>query len=51
MTKTSVKIRDTLILVAAGALLLAGSAVRASETDNRIESSAKKSYVLSLIHI
>jgi hyperosmotically inducible protein len=45
MTKTSVKTRDTLILVAASALLLAGSAVRASETDDRIESSAKKSYV------
>ena len=45
MTKTSVKTRDTLIVVAASALLLAGSAVRASQTDDRIESSAKKSYV------
>src|SRR5579859_2880828 len=45
MTKTSVKTHETLILIAASALLLAGSAVRASETDNRIESSAKKSYV------
>ena len=45
MTKKSVKTRDTLILVAASALLLAGSAARASETDDRIESSAKKSYV------
>ena len=33
------------MLVAASALLLAGSALRASETDDRIESSAKKSYV------
>jgi len=45
MTKTSTKARETLILMAASALLLAGPAVRASETDNRIESSAKKSYV------
>jgi hyperosmotically inducible protein len=45
MKKTSATIRDTLILVAAGTLLLAGSTLRASETDDRIESSAKKSYV------
>ena len=45
MTKTSVNTRGTLILVAASALLLAGAALRASETDDRIESSAKKSYV------
>ena len=45
MIKTSVKTRSSLILVAASALLLTGSAVRASETDARIESSAKKSYV------
>ena len=45
MIKTSVNARGTLMLVAASALLLAGSALRASETDDRIESSAKKSYV------
>jgi len=45
MIKTSVNTRETLILVAASAILLAGSALRASETDDRIESSAKKSYV------
>ena len=45
MTKTSVNTRKTLILVAASALLLASSPLRASETDDRIESSAKKSYV------
>ena len=45
MIKISVNTRNTLILAAAGALLLGGSTLRASETDNRIESSAKKSYV------
>jgi|ERR1041384_3584356 osmotically-inducible protein OsmY len=45
MIKTSVNTRETLILVAASALLLAGSPLRATETDDRIESSAKKSYV------
>lgn len=45
MIKTSVNTGQTLILVAASALLLAGSPLRASETDDRIESSAKKSYV------
>jgi len=45
MTKPSVNTRDTLILVAASVLLIAGSSLRASETDDRIESSAKKSYV------
>jgi osmotically-inducible protein OsmY len=45
MIKTSVNTRDTLILVAASVLLLAASPLRASETDDRIESSAKKSYV------
>ena len=45
MTKTSVNTGQTLILVAASALLLAGLPLRASETDDRIESSAKKSYV------
>jgi hyperosmotically inducible periplasmic protein len=45
MIKTSVNTRQTLILAAAGALLLAGSPLRASDTDSRIESSAKKSYV------
>jgi hyperosmotically inducible periplasmic protein len=45
MIKTSVNARETLILVAASALLLVGSPLGASETDDRIESSAKKSYV------
>jgi hyperosmotically inducible periplasmic protein len=45
MIKTSVNTGQTLILVAASALLLAGSPLGASETDARIESSAKKSYV------
>jgi len=45
MTKTPANTRKTIILVAASVLLLAGSAVRASETDSRIEASAKKSYV------
>ena len=45
MIKTSVNTGQTLILVAASALLLAGAPLRASETDDRIESSAKKSYV------
>jgi hyperosmotically inducible periplasmic protein len=45
MKKTSVNTRETLILVAASALLLVGSPLRASETDDRIEASAKKSYV------
>ena len=45
MIKTSVNTGQTLILVAASALLLSSAPLRASETDNRIESSAKKSYV------
>ncbi len=45
MTKTSVITVQSFILIGAGALLLAGSPLRASETDDRIESSAKKSYV------
>jgi osmotically-inducible protein OsmY len=46
MIKTSVSnTGQTLILVAASALLLAGAPLRASQTDDRIESSAKKSYV------
>jgi len=45
MIKTSVNTRKTLILLAASALLLASSPLRASDTDDRIESSAKKSYV------
>jgi hyperosmotically inducible protein len=45
MIKTSVNTRQTLILGAAVALLLVGSPLRASDTDDRIESSAKKSYV------
>jgi hyperosmotically inducible protein len=45
MIKTSVNTRQALILAAASAVLLAGSPLRASDTDDRIESSAKKSYV------
>jgi osmotically-inducible protein OsmY len=45
MIKTSVNTGQTLILIAASAVLLAGAPLRASETDDRIESSAKKSYV------
>ena len=45
MIKTSVNTGQTLILIAASALLLAGAPLRASQTDDRIESSAKKSYV------
>ena len=45
MTKTSVNTRNTLILAAASSLLFVASPLRASETDDRIESSAKKSYV------
>jgi hyperosmotically inducible periplasmic protein len=45
MIKTPVNTRETLILVAASVLLLASTPLRASETDDRIESSAKKSYV------
>ena len=45
MIKPSVNTGQTLILVAASALLLASVPLRASETDDRIESSAKKSYV------
>ena len=45
MTRTSVNTSQTIILVAASALLLAAAPLRASQTDDRIESSAKKSYV------
>jgi hyperosmotically inducible periplasmic protein len=45
MIKTSVITVPSFILLAAGALLFVGSPLRASETDERIESSAKKSYV------
>jgi hyperosmotically inducible periplasmic protein len=45
MIKTSINKRQTSILIAASILLLAASPLRASETDDRIESSAKKSYV------
>jgi osmotically-inducible protein OsmY len=45
MIKTSVNTGQTLILLAASALLLAGAPLRASQTDDRIESSAQKSYV------
>jgi osmotically-inducible protein OsmY len=45
MIQTSVTTQKTIILVAASALLLATFPLRASETDDRIESSAKKSYV------
>jgi len=45
MIKASVNTGQTLILVAVSALLVANSPLRASETDDRIETSAKKSYV------
>ena len=45
MIKTSVNTGQTLILVAASALLLTAAPLCASQTDDRIESSAKKSYV------
>lgn len=45
MINLSANRRDTLILAAASALLLAASPLRASDTDDRIEASAKKSYV------
>ena len=45
MIRTSLNTGQTLILVAASALLLAAAPLRASQTDDRIESSAKKSYV------
>ena len=45
MRQLSVNTGQTIILVAASALLLAGFSLRASQTDDRIESSAKKSYV------
>ena len=45
MIKTSVNTTQTIILVAASALLFTGAPLRASQTDDRIESSAKKSYV------
>ena len=45
MTKTSVSTGQTLILVAASVLFLTSLPLRASETDDRIEASAKKSYV------
>src|SRR5579864_1143170 len=44
MKKPSVNTGKILIIVTASAMLL-GLSVRANETDNRIESSAKKSYV------
>ena len=45
MIKTSVNTRENIILIAASILLLAGVPLRASQTDDRIESSAQKSYV------
>jgi hyperosmotically inducible periplasmic protein len=45
MKKTSVTTVQTFLLLATGALLFVSSPLRASETDDRIESSAKKSYV------
>jgi len=45
MKKTSVRTSNSLILMSASVLLLASTALHASETDDRIESSAKKSYV------
>ena len=47
-SKSSMKIksmRSLALLVATGTLAIASSPLRASETDDRIESSAKKSYV------
>ncbi len=45
MIRISVNTGQTFILVAASALLLASAPLRASQTDDRIASSAKKSYV------
>ncbi|MCX6923157.1 MAG: BON domain-containing protein [Verrucomicrobia bacterium] len=45
MTKTSVNTGHTIILIAASTLFLAGAPLRASDMDDRIESSARKSYV------
>src|SRR5664280_930773 len=45
MIRTSVNTGQTIILVAASALFLTSGPLRASQTDDRIESSAKKSYV------
>jgi osmotically-inducible protein OsmY len=45
MIKRSVNTRENVILIAASILLLAGVPLRASQTDDRIESSAQKSYV------
>jgi osmotically-inducible protein OsmY len=45
MIKTSANTRENIILIAASILLLAGVPLRASQTDDRIESSAQKSYV------
>jgi osmotically-inducible protein OsmY len=45
MIKTSVNTGQALILIVASTLLLAAAPMRASQTDDRIESSAKKSYV------
>jgi hypothetical protein len=45
MTKTSLNPRDTLLLAVGGALLLVASSLPAAGTDDRIESSAKNSYV------
>src|ERR1044071_8337047 len=45
MTKTFVNTGQTLVVVAASVLLLVSVPLRASETDDRIEASAKKSYV------
>jgi hyperosmotically inducible protein len=46
MKRTLVKPRETLILAVVSALMLAGSSLRAFETHDRNESSAKKSNVL-----
>ena len=45
MFKTTANTRQTLILVAASALLLGALPLRAANTDERIEASARKSYV------
>src|SRR5437588_13105403 len=45
MKKTSANKGQTLFTLVAGALLLTSIELRADQTDNRIEASAKKSYV------
>src|SRR5260370_8652205 len=45
MKKTSANKSQTLFTLVAGALMLTNIELRADQTDNRIEASAKKSYV------